>query len=322
MQYTNLGRTALKVSRLCLGTMNFGPQTTEPDSYAIMDKALDLGINFFDTANVYGWKKGEGITEQIIGRWFAQGGGRREKTVIATKVYNDMGDWPNQTRLNKLAIRRELDNSLRRLKTDYIDLYQMHHIWRDASWDELWEAFELAMQQGKILYVGSSNFAGWHIVQANEAAKRRNTLGLVSEQSIYHLLNRNIELEVIPASKAYGVGIIPWSPLGGGLLGGVIEKENQGRRAGEGVQKQLEKHRDKIEAWESLCREIGEKPADVAIAWMLQNPAITAPIIGPRTIEQLTGQIRALEITLTPEVNQKLDEIFPGKMTAPEDYAW
>ena len=322
MQYVNLGKTALKVSRLCLGTMNFGPQTSETDSYAIMDKALDLGINFFDTANVYGWKKGEGITEQICGRWWAQGGGRRDKVVIATKVYGDMGDWPNQNRLNKLTIRRELDNSLRRLKTDYIDLYQMHHIWRDAPWDELWEAFEVAIAQGKILYVGSSNFAGWHIAQANEAAKRRGTLGLVSEQSIYHLLNRNIELEVIPSSEAYGLGVIPWSPLAGGLLGGVLEKENQGRRAGEGVQKELEKNRAKIEAWENLCREIGDKPADVAIAWMLQNPAITAPIIGPRTIEQLEGQMRALDIKLSDETNKKLDEIFPGKKTAPEDYAW
>lgn len=322
MEYVNLGKTALKVSRLCLGTMNFGPQTSETDSYAIMDKALDLGINFFDTANVYGWKKGEGITEQICGRWWAQGGGRREKVVIATKVYGDMGDWPNQNRLNKLTIRRELDNSLRRLKTDYIDLYQMHHIWRDAPWDELWEAFEVAIAQGKILYVGSSNFAGWHIAQANEAAKRRGTLGLVSEQSIYHLLNRNIELEVIPSSEAYGLGVIPWSPLAGGLLGGVLEKENQGRRAGEGVQKQLEKNRDKIEAWEALCREIGDKPADVAIAWMLQNPAITAPIIGPRTIEQLEGQLRALDIKISDDTNKKLDEIFPGKKTAPEDYAW
>ena len=322
MQYVNLGKTALKVSRLCLGTMNFGPQTSETDSYAIMDKALDLGINFFDTANVYGWKKGEGVTEQIVGRWWAQGGGRREKVVIATKVYGDMGDWPNQNRLNKLTIRRELDNSLRRLKTDYIDLYQMHHIWRDAPWDELWEAFEVAIAQGKILYVGSSNFAGWHIAQANEAAKRRGTLGLVSEQSIYHLLNRNIELEVIPSSEAYGLGVIPWSPLAGGLLGGVLEKENQGRRAGEGVQKQLEKNRDKIEAWEALCREIGDKPADVAIAWMLQNPAITAPIIGPRTIEQLEGQLRSLDIKISDDTNKKLDEIFPGKKTAPEDYAW
>ncbi len=322
MQYTNLGRTALKVSRLCLGTMNFGPQTSEADSYAIMDRALELGINFFDTANVYGWKRGEGVTEQIIGRWWAQGGGRREKVVIATKVYGDMGDWPNTSRLSKLHMRRSLDDSLRRLKTDFIDLYQFHHVHRDATWDEIWEFCEGAVQQGKVLYIGSSNFAGWHIAQANEAAKRRNFLGLVSEQSIYHLLNRNIELEVIPAATHYGVGIIPWSPLAGGLLGGVLEKESQGRRAGEGVQKQLEQNRTKIEAWETLCRGLEEKPADVAIAWMLQNPAITAPIIGPRTIEQLNGQIRSLEIKLSEETNQKLNEIFPGRKTAPEDYAW
>ena len=322
MQYTNLGRTALKVSRLCLGTMNFGPQTSEEDSYAIMDHALEVGINFFDTANVYGWKKGEGVTEQIVGRWWAQGGGRREKVVIATKVYGDMGDWPNTSRLSKLHMRHALDDSLRRLKTDYIDLYQFHHVYREASWDEIWEFCEGAVAQGKVLYIGSSNFAGWHIAQANEAAKRRNFLGLVSEQSIYHLLNRNIELEVIPACESYGVGVIPWSPLAGGLLGGVIEKENQGRRAGEGVQKQLEKNRDKIVAWENLCRDLSEKPADVAIAWMLQNKAITAPIIGPRTLEQLDGQLRALEITLSTETNDKLNEIFPGKKTAPEDYAW
>ena len=322
MQYTNLGRTALKVSRLCLGTMNFGPQTSEEDSYAIMDHALEVGINFFDTANVYGWKKGEGVTEQIVGRWWAQGGGRREKVVIATKVYGDMGDWPNTSRLSKLHMRHALDDSLRRLKTDYIDLYQFHHVYREASWDEIWEFCEGAVAQGKVLYIGSSNFAGWHIAQANEAAKRRNFLGLVSEQSIYHLLNRNIELEVIPACESYGVGVIPWSPLAGGLLGGVIEKENQGRRAGEGVQKQLEKNRDKIVAWENLCRDLSEKPADVAIAWMLQNKAITAPIIGPRTLEQLDGQLRALDITLSTETNDKLNEIFPGKKTAPEDYAW
>src|SRR5579871_1592705 len=235
MQYVNLGRTALKVSRLCLGTMNFGPQTSEADSYAIMDKALDLGINFFDTANVYGWKKGEGVTEQIVGRWWAQGGGRREKVVIATKVYGDMGDWPNTSRLSALHIRQACEASLRRLKTDFIDLYQFHHVWREATWDEIWEAMELLVQQGKVLYVGSSNFAGWHIVQANEAAKKRNFLGLVSEQSLYHLLNRNIEREVIPACQAYGVGLIPWSPLQGGLLagalGGVRGKATEGRRA-------------------------------------------------------------------------------------------
>lgn len=322
MQYVNLGRTALKVSRLCLGTMNFGPQTTEADSYKIMDRALELGINFYDTANVYGWKKGEGVTEQIVGRWWAQGGGRRDKVVIATKVYGDMGDWPNTSRLSKLHMRRALDDSLRRLKTDFIDLYQFHHVWREASWDEIWEFCEGAIQQGKVLYIGSSNFAGWHIAQANEAARRRNFLGLVSEQSKYHLLQRDIELEVIPACASYGLGIIPWSPLAGGLLGGVLEKAEQGRRASEGMQKEIEKHRPKIEAWENLCRELGEKPADVALAWMLQNPTITAPIIGPRTLDQLEGSLRALEIKISDETNQKLNEIFPGHKTAPEDYAW
>jgi aryl-alcohol dehydrogenase-like predicted oxidoreductase len=322
MQYVNLGRTGLKVSRLCLGTMNFGPQTSEEDAFRIMDRALEHGINFWDTANVYGGKKGEGITEQIIGRYFAQGGGRRDKVVLATKVYNDMGDWPNQTRLSALHIRRACEDSLRRLQTDYLDLYQMHHIWREAPWEEVWQAFELLVQQGKIIYVGSSNFGGWHIAQANEAARRRNFLGLVSEQSIYHLMNRNIELEVIPACQAYGLGIIPWSPLGGGLLGGVLQKISEGRRASEGTQKQLERNREKIEAWEALCRDLNESPADVALAWMLQNPAITAPIIGPRTLEQLDGSLRALEIQLSPETNQRLNELFPGRRTAPEDYAW
>jgi aryl-alcohol dehydrogenase-like predicted oxidoreductase len=322
MQYVNLGRTALKVSRLCLGTMNFGPQTTEEDSYAIMDHALEVGINFFDTANVYGWKKGEGVTEQIVGRWWDQGGGRRDKVVIATKVYGDMGDWPNTSRLSKLHMRRALDDSLKRLKTDFIDLYQFHHVWRESTWDEIWEFCETAVQQGKVLYIGSSNFAGWHIAQANEAAKRRNFLGLVSEQSIYHLLRRQIETDVLPACEAYGLGVIPWSPLGGGLLGGVLEKAEQGRRASEGVQKELEKHRTKIEAWENLCRELGEKPADVALAWMLQDKRITAPIIGPRTMEQLDGSLRTHEITLDEETNKKINEIFPGHKTAPEDYAW
>ncbi len=322
MEYTRLGRTALKVSRLCLGTMNFGPQTTEADSHAIMDHTLELGINFFDTANVYGWKKGEGITEQIIGRWFAQGGGRREKTVIATKVYGDMGDWPNTSRLSALHIRQACEASLKRLQTDYIDLYQMHHVWRDAPWEEIWQAMELLVQQGKVLYVGSSNFAGWHIAQANEAAKSRHFLGLVSEQSLYNLNARMVELDLIPACETYGLGLIPWSPLAGGLLGGVLEKQAEGRRASEGVQKALEKHRDKIERWEALCRDLGEKPADVALAWLLHNPVVTAPIIGPRTMEQLDGSLRALEIKIDDETTTKLNDIFPGYKPAPEGYAW
>lgn len=323
MEYTRLGRTGLKVSRLCLGTMNFGPLTTEADSFAIMDKALELGINFFDTANVYGWKRGEGITENIIGRWFAQGGQRREKVVLATKVFGAMGDWPNENKLSALHIRRAVDESLRRMQTDYIDMYQMHHIDRDTPWEEIWQAMEVLVQQGKILYVGSSNFAGWHIAQANEAAKARHFMGLVSEQSLYNLKDRMIELEVIPASEYYGLGLIPWSPLAGGLLGGVLEKEQQGRRASENIQKDIEKHRPQLEKYEQFCKSIGEKPADVALTWLLKNPVVTAPIIGPRTMEQLDGSLRALEIKLTDEQMAALDEIWPGPGgAAPEAYAW
>ena len=323
MEFTQLGRTGLKVSRLCLGTMNFGPLTNEADSFAIMDKALELEINFFDTANVYGWKIGEGVTEQIVGRWFAQGGGRREKVAIATKVYGRMGDWPNQSRLSALHIRQACEESLRRLQTDHIDLYQFHHVDRLTPWDEIWQAMEVLVQQGKVLYTGSSNFAGWQIVKANEAAKARHFLGLVSEQSLYNLDARMIELEVIPACKDYGLGVIPWSPLAGGMLGGVLQKISEGRRANENKLKEIEEKRPKLETWEAFCKEMGEKPADVALAWVLNNPVVTAPIIGPRTMEQLTDAPHALEIKFTEEQLKKLDEIWPGPGgEAPEAYAW
>lgn len=323
MEFTQLGRTGLKVSRLCLGTMNFGPQTTEADSFAIMDKALDLDINFFDTANVYGWKIGEGITEQIVGRWFAQGGGRREKTVIATKVFGRMGTWPNQSRVSALSIRQQVEGSLKRMQTDYIDIYQMHHIDRNTPWEEIWQAMETLVQQGKVLYVGSSNFAGWHLAKAQEAAKARHFMGLVSEQSLYNLKDRMVELEVLPACKDYGLGVIPWSPLAGGLLGGVLQKIKEGRRADEDTQKDVKKYRKQLEAWEKFCKQMGEKPADVALAWLLANPVVTAPIIGPRTLEQLTGALRALKIKFTKAEMKKLDEIWPGPGgEAPEAYAW
>jgi len=323
MEFTQLGRTGLKVSRLCLGTMNFGPHTTEEASFAIMDKALDLGINFFDTANVYGRKLGEGVTEGIIGRWFAQGGGRREKTVVATKVFGRMGTWPNQSRISALNIRQAVEGSLRRLQTDYIDMYQMHHVDRNTPWDETWQAMETLVQQGKILYVGSSNFAGWHIAKAQETAKARHFLGLVSEQSLYNLKDRMVELEVLPASRDYGLGVIPWSPLAGGLLGGILQKIKEGRRADEDTQKDVKKYRKQLEAWEKFCKQMGEKPADVALAWLLTNPIVTAPIIGPRTLEQLTGALRALKVKFTKAEMKKLDEIWPGPGgEAPEAYAW
>ncbi len=323
MEFTQLGRTGLKVSRLCLGTMNFGPHTSEADSFAIMDKALELGINFFDTANVYGWKTGEGVTEKIIGKWFAQGEQRREKVVIATKVYGRMGDWPNQSRLSAKHIREAVEGSLKRMQTDYIDLYQMHHMDRETPWEEVWQAMEILVQQGKVLYVGSSNFAGWHIARAQETARSRHFLGLVSEQSLYNLAERMVELEVIPACRAYGLGVIPWSPLGGGLLGGALEKMEKGRRAAENVQKEIEKRRPQLETYEAFCKSLGEKPADVALAWLLHNPVVTAPIIGPRAIEQLTESLRALEIKFSDDTLKKLDEIWPGPGgEAPEAYAW
>lgn len=323
MQYTRLGRTGLKVSKLCLGTMNFGPFSNEAESFTMMDKALDLGINFFDTANVYGWKQGEGITEKIIGRWYAQGGGRREKTVLATKVFGRMGDWPNESRLSAYQIRRACEESLRRLQTDHIDLYQMHHVDRDTPWEEIWQAMEQLVQAGKVIYTGSSNFAGWHIAQAQGEAKARKFMGLVSEQSLYNLNSREIELEVIPACKFYGLGLIPYSPLSGGLLGGVLQKIAEGRRANVDLQKDIEKHHQQIQDYEALCVEIGEKPADLALAWLLHNPVVTAPILGPRTLEQLTGSLRALEITLSDEVLSKLNRIWPGPGgEAPEAYAW
>jgi aryl-alcohol dehydrogenase-like predicted oxidoreductase len=303
--------------------MNFGPQTDEAHSHTIMDRALELGINFFDTADVYGWKRGEGWTEQIVGRWFAQGGGRREKTVLATKVYGPMGDWPNESRLSALHIVRACEASLRRLQTDRIDLYQMHHVDRDAPWDEVWQAMVTLVAQGKVLYVGSSNFAGWHIAQASETAKARHFLGLVSEQSLYNLIDRTVELEVIPACQAYGLGLIPWSPLKGGVLGGALQKAKQGRRASENAQKAVAKHRDKLEAFEKLCVERGHSPADVALAWLVGRPAVTAPIIGPRDADQLDRALRAVSLRLDADLLQRLDTIFPGPGgAAPEAYAW
>jgi aryl-alcohol dehydrogenase-like predicted oxidoreductase len=323
MEYVNLGRTGLKVSRLCLGTMNFGPETSAADSFPIMDRAHEQGLNFFDTADVYGWKQGEGVTEQIIGRWFAQGGSRREKTVLATKLFGNMGDWPNTSRLSALHIKRACEGSLRRLQTDYIDLYQMHHICREVTWDEIWQALEQLCREGKVLYVGSSNFAGWHLAQACEAARRRNFLGLVSEQTKYHLLCRTPELEVLPACQHYGLGLIPWSPLAGGLLAGGATQASSGRRASPFARNELAKFLPRVEAYEQFCAQLGLPPADVALAWLLHQPAVTAPIVGPRTVEQLDGALRALTIKLAEDTLKNLDEVCPGPGgPAPEAYAW
>ncbi|MFD5492110.1 aldo/keto reductase [Streptomyces sp. NPDC001812] len=330
MEYTQLGRTGLKVGRLVLGTMNFGPQTDEADSHAIMDAALDAGINLFDTANVYGWGENKGRTEEIIGNWFAQGGERRDKVVLATKVYGNMGAdgeaWPNHDKLSALNIRRAVDASLKRLQTDHIDLYQFHHIDRSTRFDEIWQAIDVLIQQGKILYVGSSNFPGYKIAQANEVAARRGgTIGLVSEQCLYNLVERRAEMEVIPAAQDYGLGVIPWSPLQGGLLGGVLKKEaTQGRRASGRAAETLADPtaRAQIQAYEDLLDKHGIEPGEAALAWLLTRPGVTGPIVGPRTTEQLASALRAVELELSEELLSSLDEIFPGPGPSPEAFAW
>lgn len=325
MEYTYLGRTGLRVSRLCLGTMNFGPETEEKDAYRIMDAALDAGINFFDTANVYGGLGNRGRTEEIIGRWFAQGGGRRERVVLATKVYNvmeDPYDGPNEGRgLSAYKIRRHLEGSLRRLQTDHVELYQMHHIDRNCTWEELWGAFEVAVNQGKVGYIGSSNFAGWHLAVAQAAAKERHFLGLVSEQHKYNLMTREPELEVLPAAESLGIGVIPWSPLEGGLLGrNALTKTGQRSARAEDA---VNRNRAKLESFASLCKELGEPQDVVALAWLLHQSAVTAPIIGPRTVEQLEDSLRVVEVKLSDDVLQQLHEIFPGPgKPAPEAYSW
>ncbi|MEU3896289.1 aldo/keto reductase [Streptomyces sp. NPDC045251] len=330
MEYTQLGRTGLKVGRLVLGTMNFGPQTDEADSHAIMNAALDVGINFFDTANVYGWGENKGRTEEIIGNWFAKGGDRRDKTVIATKVYGNMGAdgeaWPNHDKLSAVNIRRAVDASLKRLRTDRIDLYQFHHIDRATGFDEIWQAVDTLVQQGKVLYAGSSNFPGYKIAQANETAARRGgTIGLVSEQCLYNLAERRAEMEVIPAAQDYGLGVIPWSPLHGGLLGGVIKKEVQGGRRASGRAADAladPAKRSQIQAYEDLLDKHGVEPGEAALAWLLTRPGVTGPIVGPRTAEQLTSALRAVELELSDELLAGLDEIFPGPGPSPEAFAW
>jgi len=319
MEYCQLGRAGVTVSRICMGTLNFGPETPEADSYAIMDHAHGRGVNYFDTSNVYGWKRGEGWTEQIIGRWFAQGGGRRERTVLGTKVYEPTSDWPNDGRLSARHIRRACDDSLRRLQTDYIDLYQLHHVDRNTSWDEIWDAMDVLRTQGKILYVGTSNFAGWHLAQGQETARTRNRLGLVSEQSIYNLVTRDIEREVIPAAQAYGMAVLAWSPLHRGMLAGILQSEVAATRY---KPEHLAKHRQQLERYESLCKEIGTAPAQVALAWLLSRPGLTCPVIGPQSIKDLDSAIAAIDINLDEATLGALDEIFPGYQPSPEGYAW
>jgi aryl-alcohol dehydrogenase-like predicted oxidoreductase len=323
VEYVNLGRTGLKVSRLGLGTMNFGPQAPEPQSFAILDKAVEAGINLIDTADVYGWVDGDGVTECLLGRWLAESPSRRAQIVLATKLCVPMGKGPNDGGLSAYHIRRSCEDSLRRLGTDHIDLYQMHHVDRSTPWEEIWQAMDQLVREGKVLYVGSSNFAAWHIAVAQLRAEQRHLLGLASEQSLYNLKDRTIELEVIPACRALGVGLLAWSPLAGGLLAGEPGDAARGRRAGDEQLAERRRQRARLDPFAALCRELGESPAAVSLAWILANPDVSCPLIGPRDTAQLDESLRALEVRLDAAALQRLDEIWPGPGgEAPEAYSW
>ena len=321
MEHRRLGASALQVSALCLGTMNFGPRTAEADAHRILDAALDAGIDFVDTADQYGGVLGEGVTESIIGRWLAARPSRRDRIVLATKVHEPMGEGPNERGLSARHIRDACDASLRRLGVDHVDLYQMHHIDRAASPAEVWEAMDRLHAEGKISYVGTSNFPGFEIARYDEHARARGRLGLVSEQSLYHLLERRVELEVLPACERYGLGFVVWSPLAGGLLAGPPEAGAQ-RRTSDAAREARSRHRAAIEGFEALAAELGRTPATLAHAWLLARPGVTATIVGPATIEQLESVLGAVELALPEAALARLDELFPPCGPAPEAYAW
>jgi aryl-alcohol dehydrogenase-like predicted oxidoreductase len=322
MDYTRLGSAGAVVSRIALGTMNFGPVIGREESYSILDLAVENGINFIDSADVYGgrpWGDQPGQSEELLGNWM-QARSNRDSLVIATKAYGPMGQGRNDRGLSALHIRAAVDASLRRLQTDRIDLFQMHHIDRAVPVDEVLDAFTILQAQGKIIYLGSSNFAGWNIAQYREHATTRNQLPIVTEQSVYNLAQRLLELEVVPAAQEYGMGILPWSPLASGQLGGVLRKSDRSRSQD---LDRLGERRTQIEKYERYAEELGVDPAVLAISWLLHQPVVTAPIIGPRTAGQLTSALGALDLSITAEQLRALDEIWPGPGgQAPEAYAW
>jgi len=321
MKYTKLGRAGARVSRIALGTMNFGPFVGEEESFAIMDAAVEHGVTFFDTADIYGgapWGDQLGQSESIVGRWMADRG-NRDDLVLATKVYGDMGPRENDRGLSSLHIRAAVEDSLKRLGTDRIDLYQMHHIDRSTPVDEVLDAFTRLRQQGKILYLGSSNFAGWHLAQYQQIALASGYAPIVTEQSVYNLIQRTLELEVIPAASHYQIGLLPWSPLGSGRLGGVLRKVDSSRSSVD----RLGAEKAQIEAYEAYADQLGIDPGVLGIAWLLHQPAVTAPVVGPRRLEHLIGAIRAVDVSLGADELTELDRIWPGPAgPAPEAYAW
>jgi aryl-alcohol dehydrogenase-like predicted oxidoreductase len=325
MKYSRLGRSGLFVSKLCLGCANFGAGTstgyhdwgvvTEKEAFNIMDCALDAGINFFDTANVYGPLAQRGMSEEIIGRWFKTGGNRREKTVLGTKVgrlyEKDEIDGPNnRIGYSIYKIRRHLEASLKRLQTDKVELYQMHQRDPVTGWDEIWEAFEGVVRDGKVDYIGSSQHYAWQIVKAQAAARERKFMGIVNEQHLYTPFNRLAEHELFPMAQDMGIGITLYSPLFRGSLG--IDMFDPGKRPMSAESKYSFEHlKEPLTAFSAFCRELGETPANVTLAWELRQPAVTSVIIAPNSPDDLKELLRCLEITFDEPALKRMDEIFP-----------
>jgi aryl-alcohol dehydrogenase-like predicted oxidoreductase len=314
MQLRNLGASGLKVSIIGLGCNNFGMRIDQAQTRMVVDAALDCGVNFFDTADIYGGSKSEVFLGDALK-------GRRDKAVLATKFANPMGEGAYLRGGARRYIVKAVEDSLKRLHTDHIDLYQMHHIDRAAPVEEILQAMDRLIAQGKITYVGSSNFPGWAIARFNEKALASHRLGLVCEQSLYNLVERRAELEVLPACQAYGVGVIAWSPLAGGLLAGA-SGETSGRRAGAQARDAAQLNAPGLAAFTAFCAELGQAPGVVAIAWLLHQPGITSAIVGPRRRDQFAALLQAPRLGLDESALARLDAIFPACGAAPEAYAW
>jgi aryl-alcohol dehydrogenase-like predicted oxidoreductase len=328
MNYRTLGRTGVKVSPLCLGAMMFGDWGNQDhdDGVRIIHRALDAGINFIDTADVYS----RGESEEIVGKALA--GGRRENVVLATKVHGTMGDDPNQFGNSRRWIIKEVDNSLRRLGTDWIDLYQIHRPEEDTDIEETLGALSDLVHAGKVRYIGSSTFPPSQIVEAQWAAERRNLERFVCEQPPYSILVRGVENDVLPTCRRHGMGVIPWSPLAGGWLSGRYRKdaENPTSQRADRIPGRydlsLPGNQRKLEAADALARlaeEAGMSLIELALAFVIRHPAVTAAIIGPRTMEHLESQLSAAEIELSDELLDRVDEIVPpGVDLNPADAGW
>jgi aryl-alcohol dehydrogenase-like predicted oxidoreductase len=328
MQQRTLGSTGISVSPLCLGAMMFG-EWGNPDhdeSIRIIHRALDAGINFIDTADVYS----RGESEEIVGKALANG--RRDDVVLATKVHGTMGDDPNQRGNSRRWIVQEVENSLRRLNTDWIDLYQIHRPEPDTDIDETLGALSDLIHQGKVRAIGSSTFPASQIVEAQWVAQRRNRERFRCEQPPYSILVRGIEADVLPTCRRYGMGVIPWSPLASGWLSGRYRKgqepprSTRAERLPRRFDLSLPANQRKLEiadALATLAEEAGHTLIEMALAFVLRHPAVTAAIIGPRTMEQLESQLPAAEVTLADDVLDRIDELVPpGTNVNPEDTGW